>query len=175
VKSEKASSIPSPYRRAGDQRVRLKKGVEMKYLKVAAIVGIVSLCVFFWARSDYRWADLAIRQETPNGWNLIHREDNLADLFLPWTWIKAPVTGLWFIADAQTQRLNQQIYTAHILRVSYDYSKTDREELMQLVNVQTKESAFLKTKQELLASDINAIKWHKHEPGTPGDAIIKGG
>ncbi len=145
----------------------------MKYLKVIAIIGAISLWVFFSARSDYKWADLIVEQETPKGWAIVYKQDNFADLTLPWTWIKTPVTGLWFIIDAHTKKQNQDIYLIHTLRVSYNYSKTDREEYLELVNIKTSESAFLDPKQDLSALNASNLKWHKYEPGTPGDQIIQ--
>nr|VFJ78877.1 MAG: hypothetical protein BECKFW1821C_GA0114237_12084 [Candidatus Kentron sp. FW] len=145
----------------------------MKYLKVIGIIGAISLWVFFSARSDYKWADLIVEQETSKGWAIAYRQDNFADLTLPWTWIKTPVTGLWFINDTHTQKINSEIYLIHTLRVSYDYSKTDKEESLELVNVKTRESVFLDTEQDLSALSANKLKWHKYDPGTPGDQIIQ--
>lgn len=145
----------------------------MKYLKVIAIIGAISLWVFFSARSDYKWADLILEQETPKGWAIVYKQDNFADLTLPWTWIKTPVTGLWFINDAHTKKQNQDIYLIHTLRVSYNYSKTDREEYFELVNIKTSESVFLDPEQGLLALNASNLKWDKYEPGTPGDKIIQ--
>ena len=145
----------------------------MKYLKVIVIVCIISLWIFFSARSDYQWADLIIEKEIPNGWSLIYKQDNLSDLTLPWTWIKAPVTGIWFINDSHTKKLNQKMYIIHTFRVSYDYSKTDKKDSWELVNVKTKESAILDTNQNLSAIDSSKLKWYKYEVGTPGYQIIQ--
>lgn len=145
----------------------------VKYLKVIAIIGAISLWVFFSARSDYTWADLIVEQESPKGWAIIYKQDNFADLTLPWTWIKTPVTGLWFINDAHTKKISPEIYLIHTLRVSYDYSKTDKEESLELVNVKTSKSTFLDPKQDLSSFNVNNLKWHKYDPGTPGDQIIQ--
>ncbi len=145
----------------------------VKYLKVIAIIGVISLWVFFSARPDYKWADLIVEQEIPKGWTILYEQNNFADLTLPWTWIKTPVTGLWFINNAYTKKINQKIYLIHTLRVSYDYSKTDREESLELVNVKMNESAFLDPEQELSTLDASKLKWHRYEPGTPGDQIIQ--
>ena len=145
----------------------------MKYLKVIAIFVAISLWVFFSARSDYKWADLIVKQETPKGWAIVYKQDNFVDLTLPWTWIKTPVTGLWFINDAHTKKINQEIYLIHMLRVSYNYSKTDKEESLELVNVKTHESAFLEQEQDLSTLNVSKLKWHKYEPNTPGEQIIQ--
>ncbi len=144
----------------------------MKYLKVIVIISAIFLWVFFSARSDYRCADLIVEQETPEGWTIIYKQDYFSDLTLPWTWIKTPVTGMWFINNAHTKKINQEIYLIHTLRVSYDYSQTDKEESFELVNTKTRESAFLDPEQDLSALNISKLKWYKYEPGTPGYQII---
>lgn len=145
----------------------------MKYLKVIAIVGAISLWVFFSAKSDYEWADLIIKEETPKGYTIVYKQDNFGDIVIPWTWIKTPVTGLWFINDSHSKKLNQDIYLIHTLHVSYDYSRTDKKQCWELVNTKTGESAILDPKQDL--SDINTskLKWHKYAVGTPGYQIIQ--
>lgn len=145
----------------------------MKYFKIIAIIGAIFLWVFFSARSDYRWADIIVEQETSKGWNLVYKQDNFADLTLPWTWIKTPVTGLWFINDAQTKKLTPDIYLIHTLRVSYDYSKTDRQESWNLINIMTRESAFIDPQQDLSTLNMSKLKWLKYEPATPGNKIIQ--
>ena len=145
----------------------------MKYLKVIAVIAAISLWIIYSARSDYKWADLIVEQETTKGWTIVYKQDNFADLTLPWTWIKAPVTGLWFINDVHTKKLNRDIYIIHTLRVSYDYSKTDKEESLELVNVKTRESAFLNTEQDLSTLNVSKLKWHRYELGTPGCRIIQ--
>lgn len=149
----------------------------MKHLKligkIIVIVGAVSLWVFFSARSDYKWADLIIEQETPKGWTVIAKQDNFADITVPWTLIKTPVTGLWFINNNNTKKLNQEIYLIHTLRVSYDYSRTDKEESLELVNIRARESAFFDPEQDLSNLNINKLKWYKYDIGTPGHQIIE--
>ena len=83
------------------------------------------------------------------------------------------MTGLWFIDDTHTRKISQEIYLIHTLRVSYDYSKTDRQESLSLVNVKRKESAYLDPEQELSTLDVNELKWHQYEAGTPGHQIIQ--
>ena len=145
----------------------------MKYLNVIAIIGAISLWVFFSARSDYMWADLIVEKETPKGWAIVYKSDNFSDLTQPWTWIKTPVTGLWFINDSHTKKISQEIYLIHTLRVSWDYTKTDKEESLELVNVKTSELALLDPEQDLSTLNANKLKWHKYKPGTPGDQIIQ--
>ncbi len=149
----------------------------MKHLKligkIIVIVGAVSVWVFFSARSDYKWADLIIEQETPKGWTVIAKQDNFADITAPWTLIKTPVTGLWFINNNNTQKLNQEIYLIHTLRVSYDYSGADKEESLELVNIRTRKSAFLDPEQDPSNLNINKLKWYKYETGMPGHQIIE--
>lgn len=149
----------------------------MKYLKligkIIVIVSAVSLWVFFSARSDYQWADLIIEQETLKGWTVIAKQDNFADITVPWTLIKTPVTGLWFIKNNHKQKLNKEIYLIHTLYVSYDYSRTDKEESLWLVNIKTRESAFLDPTQDPSTLNINKLKWYKFEAGAPGFQIIQ--
>jgi hypothetical protein len=141
--------------------------------KIIVIVGAVSLWVFFSARSDYKWADLIIEQETQKGWTVIAKQDNFADITSPWTLIKTPVTGLWFINNSNTKKLNQEIYLINTQRVSYDYSRTDKDESWELVNIRTKESAVLEAEQDVSDLNINKIKWYKYETGMPGHQIIE--
>lgn len=145
----------------------------IKHVKVVAVLGAISLWVFLSAWSDYKWADLIVEKETPKGWTIVHKQDNLVNPTSPWTWIKSPVTGLWFINDARTKQLDQGIYLIHTLRVSYDYIKTDKEEYLELVNVNTRELAFLAPEQDLSTLNASTLKWHKYENGTPGDETIQ--
>lgn len=145
----------------------------MKYIKVIVSIGIISLLLFFSAMSDYKWADLIVKQETPKGWVIVYKQNNFMDLTLPWTWIKTPVTGLWFIKDTHTQKLNQDIYLIHTLRVSYDYSRTERDESFEIVNIKTSESAFIDTDQDLSTLNVNNLKWYKFDSDTPGNQIIQ--
>jgi len=145
----------------------------VKYIKVIVSIGIISLLLFFSAMSDYKWADLIVKQETPKGWVIVYKQNNFMDLTLPWTWIKTPVTGLWFIKDTHTQKLNQDIYLIHTLRVSYDYSRTERDESFEIVNIKTSESAFIDTDQDLSTLNVNNLKWYKFDSDTPGNQIIQ--
>jgi hypothetical protein len=141
--------------------------------KIILIIGALSLWVFFSARSDYKWADLIIKEETPKGWSLIAKQDNFVEITAPWTLIKTPVTDLWFIDNANTKKLNQEIYLIHTLGVSYDYSRTDKYETWELVNIKTKESTFLDQEQDLSNLNINKLKWYEFKTGTPGYQIIE--
>ena len=141
--------------------------------KIVIIIGVVFGGVFFSVKSDYEWADLIIEQETQKGWTVIAKQDNFVDITVPWTIIKTPVTGLWFINNNNTKKLNQEIYLTYILHVSYDYSRTDREEYLELVNIRTRESSFLDPKEALSNLNINKLKWYKFETGMPGHQIIE--
>ena len=98
---------------------------------------------------------------------------NFVDITVPWTLIKTPVTGLWFVNDKNTRKVNQEIYLIHTQRVSYNYSRTDRDEYWELVNIRTKESAFLDPEQDISNLNINKLKWNKYETGMPGHQIIE--
>ena len=145
----------------------------MKNLKVIIIAGAIFIWLFFAARSDYEWADAIIEQETDKGWTIVVQQDNFIDIMLPWTWVKTPVTGLWFIESSHTRKLNRGVYLIHILRVSYDYSQTDREESWELINIRTEGSKFIDSPQHLSTIDIGKLQWHKYEVGTPGYQIIQ--
>lgn len=140
----------------------------LKYLKVIAILGAISLWLLFSVKPDYEWANLTINEETPKGYTIIYKQHS-GSIVEPWTWIKSPVTALWFINDSHSKKLNQHIYLIHSLRVS----RTEKVQNWELVNIKTGESAFINPEQDL--SDLNAskLKWHKYAVGTPGNQIIQ--
>ncbi|MBD3343042.1 MAG: hypothetical protein GF353_28350 [Candidatus Lokiarchaeota archaeon] len=138
-------------------------------LLTLAIICIISLWIYLSAVADYRWAESVIAEEIQNGWTLIIKQDNLVNITAPWSLIKTPVTGLWFIDNEDINKLSQDIYQIHTLRVSYDYSQTDRGESSSLINVRKRESAFINPDSSL---NIETLIWENYEIGTPGCQII---
>jgi hypothetical protein len=141
-------------------------------LKVLAGIVIVAAWFFFDARSDYMWSDIMTKKKTTEGWTLAATQDNFADLLRPWTWFKSPVTGLWF-TKPQDMRQNGSIVVAPVLRVSYDYSKTEQEEYVEFFNLATGKSAFLPDKTPLEMVNMATLEWHEYPVGTPGDLLIQ--
>lgn len=132
---------------------------------IAIVAGILGW-IYISARADYLWADKIIDHATSEGWELIVKQDNFGSLILPWTWIKNPVTGLWFIDKAVTQEIQPGIYQIRILRASYDYSKTETETYIEFVNIEKRETAF-----NAPGKKLSELRWFKFEPGTPIDQI----
>lgn len=143
----------------------------MRYIKPVLIICVLFLWVFLSASADYQWASKIIRNEVQEGWVVVHKQDNLSDLFSPWSLFKTPVTGIWFVNDTDIKNINSNIILVHVLRVSYNYSRTDREEYFNLVNAKTEESAFVGSGEDL--KSLVEIKWDKPASGTPGAHIIQ--
>jgi hypothetical protein len=154
--------------------------------------------MFLDARADYTWAESVIRKKVSEGWTLA-ATDNHGDLVRAWTWIKPPVTGLWFtrpddvweILD-DTEPPRGPIVYAPVLRVSYDYSKTELDECIEFFDLGAGRSAFLpvgrstadfvcppndafceKTRINQDADPWSELRWREYDPGTPGDKLIK--
>ena len=140
-------------------------------LKVPVGVLIVGAWFFWDARSDYTWSDILTQKKTAEGWTLAATQET-SDLILPWTWIKSPVTGLWFTKPSESRRIGS-VVIAPILRVSYDYSKTEQKEYVEFFNIATGKSAF--PPQDATPENTNyaSLKWHDYPAGTPGDNLIK--
>lgn len=141
-------------------------------LKVLAGVLLVAVWFFYDARSDYTWSDIMTKKKTAEGWTLAATQDNFADLIRPWTWFKSPVTGLWF-TKPQDFRQNGDILIAPILRVSYDYWKTEQEEYVQFFDISNRKSAFPPEKTPFEMVNVTELKWREYPAGTPGDLLIK--
>ena len=140
-------------------------------LQILAAVLIIGAWFMIDARSDYTWSDIVIQQKTAEGWTLIIKDDSFADAIRPWTWLNTPVTRLWFTKPSQSRHFGP-IVVAPVLSVSYDYSRTEQAEHVELFNVTTGKSAFLP--QNITPDKINyeGLEWRDYPTGTPGDKII---
>ena len=142
-----------------------------------AIFGILFLSliialVFSSARVDYSWSELMIRKKTAEGWTLAATSDNYVDILSPWTLFKTPVTGLWFIKlNDLTQ--NGPFIAGSVLHISYDYSKTEQEEYIELFDIEKGKSAFLLKDTNIELYDPSSLEWNDYPPGSPGDKLIK--
>lgn len=141
-------------------------------LKVLAGVLIVGAWFLWDARSDYTWSDIMTQKKTAEGWSLVATQDNFADLIRPWTWIKSPVTGLWFTKPSESRRIGP-VVIAPVLRVSYDYSITEQEEYVEFFNIDTGKSAFPPENTTPESINYASLEWHDYPAGTPGDKLIK--
>lgn len=141
-------------------------------LKVLAGILIVGAWFYFDARSDYSWSDIMIKQKTADGWTLAATQDNFADMIRPWTWFKTPITGLWFTKPNESHQLGS-IVVAPVLRVSYDYSKTEQQEYVEFFNITTGKSAFPPVNTPVEVVNSSTLEWHDYPAGTPGDTPIK--
>ena len=141
-------------------------------LKVLAGVLIVGAWFFFDARSDYTWSEVMTQKKTVEGWTLAATQNNFADMIRPWTWFSTPVTGLWFTKPSESHQFGS-IVIAPVLRVSYDYSKTEQEEYVEFFNIATGKSAF--PPENTTPEKVNhaSLEWHDYPAGTPGDKLIR--
>lgn len=143
-----------------------------KYLTIIVGVLVVGAWIFFYDQSDYSWAELMTQKKTAEGWTLVATQDNFGDLARPWTWLKTPVTGLWFIKMIESRQLGS-IVLVPILRVSYDYSKTEQNEYFELFDVSKGNSAILEANVPIEKINFSTIEWNNYKDGTPGDKLIK--
>ena len=109
---------------------------------------------------DGGWMDLAATQE------------NFADLIRPWTLFKTPITGLWFTKPNESRQLGS-IVVAPVLRVSYDYSKTEQKEYVEFFNITTGKSALPPENTALEMVNSSTLEWHDYPAETPGDKLMK--
>ncbi|RJP74028.1 MAG: hypothetical protein C4532_03275 [Candidatus Abyssobacteria bacterium SURF_17] len=140
--------------------------------KVCAGLLVVAVWVFFHARADYSWSEKIIEKKTAEGWTLAATQDNFGDLVRPWTWFKTPVTGLWFIRQQESRRF-RSVIAVPVLRVSYDYSKTEQEEHVEFFDIAEGRSAILVEDMPIEKVVLSQLEWVAYPPGTPGDKLIK--
>lgn len=133
---------------------------------------VVAVWVFFHARADYSWSEKMIEKKTAEGWTLAATQDNFGDLVRPWTWFKTPVTGLWFIRPQESRRFGSVI-AVPVLRVSYDYSKTEQGKHVEFFDIAKGRSAILAEDIPIEKVVLSQLQWVAYPPGTPGDKLIK--
>jgi len=152
----------------------------MKILKISSIVLLIVALLFFYARSDYTWADRVKEEKLKEGWTLVFEQDNFASLSKPWTLFKTPVTGLWFVMDAETMPLlsNLNIYLSSVLYVRYDYSQTEESHYYELFDIERMKSAMLPAENLEMALTavakipLDEFEWQNYEHGSPGSKLI---
>src|SRR5438552_205498 len=88
-----------------------------RWLKTLGILALIFGALFFYARSDYTWTSSIIAKTEKNGWHLVSRQTNIVFIERPWTMIKTPVMGLWFINPNRMFRVDEDIAVAEILRI----------------------------------------------------------
>ena len=154
-------------------RTKYTLGESMK-TKLKGLAGVLIVGAwFFWdARSDYTWSDIMTQKMTAKGWTLAATQDNFTDLIRPWTWIKSPVTGLWFTKPSESRRIGP-VVIAPVLRVSYDYSRTEQGEYVELFNIATGKSAFPPHNTNPENINYASLEWRDYPAGTPGDKLNK--
>jgi hypothetical protein len=142
--------------------------------KLAAVLGIVALSAWFvlGVRSDYSWADSITKRKTADGWTIAATQNNFADLVRPWTWFKTPVTGLWF-TKPQEWRKQGSIVVAPVLRISYDYSKTEQDEYLEIIDISTGKAAIPTNNKTFDITDPGPLDWHDYPAGSPGSKLVK--
>jgi hypothetical protein len=120
-----------------------------KALPILTGVLLVAIWIFFDASADYTWSEAVIRKKSSEGWTVAVAQDNFVDLARPWTWVKTPVTGLWFTRPAEMREILDDaepprgpIIFAPVLRASYDYSKTEQDEDLEFFDLGAGRSAF---------------------------------
>ena len=134
-------------------------------------VGLLVVCWFcYQAYSDYSWSENVIRNKTAEGWTLAVSQDNYGSLLHPWTWLKTPVTGLWFIKPAMLRKFKSTIVTP-VLNVQYDYEETNAEVNIQFFDLMGK-SAFITENVSLENVNFDELKWHTFPPESPGQLLI---
>ena len=143
-----------------------------KALKTTTVSLVVVALMFFYARSDYIWAD-RIKNAAPSDWSLVVQQDNFSALSKPWTLFKTPVTGLWFVKSGEIRQVAPHILLAPVLRFHYDYSQTEQYESYQLFDLQERKTAYLNDETEIDNLDIKKLEWHSYEVGTPGALLIQ--
>lgn len=82
------------------------------------------------------------------------------------------MTGLWFTKPNESRQFGP-VVIAPVLRVSYDYSKTEQEEYVEIFHTTTGKSAFPPENTPLEMLNLSTLKWHDYPPGTPGDKLVK--
>jgi hypothetical protein len=138
------------------------------------VILIIGLWVYLDSRSDYTWAQRIIDKEYSDGWALAARNNNFVDPFHPWTLFNAPVTGLWFVRPNEIQSTGtSDVVVLDVLRVSYDYSRTERESYVEYINIKNGTSAYLSSKPNAKAVVQLDLTWTRFPVGTPGDDLIK--
>jgi len=140
----------------------------MRTLKGLGIAVTAALILFVWARADYKWAPKTITVKIAQSWVLAATVDNFVSPIRPWTFFKAPITGLWFVQPKRCVRLARDVYVIPHLRVRYDYNEVEEETSLEAYDTHSHRSAYVPEDRPLSSVMPSTLDWHTYEPRTPG-------
>ena len=145
----------------------------MKYkIGIVAVVAAIIIWTILVIRSDYSWSERIMDDKIKQGWTVVTTLDNFGDLIRPWTWVKTPITSIWFMRDDRITYVTQDIMAAQVLRVSYNYDKTEQDAYIELFDVKQNKSAILKRGVAIENVDIKGLEWIIFQKGTPGEKLL---
>jgi hypothetical protein len=144
-----------------------------KKLTILGILLLVSGGISLYARADYTWASSVIKKTESKGWHLVSKQDNISFLSRPWTIIKPPVLGVWFINPKRIMRVDEDIVVAEVLRTQRQADgSTESEAYVNIFDCQNYQAFSPDDITKVRQADLKSLDWFQHEHGTPGGDLL---
>lgn len=135
----------------------------------------VLLLLLWWTwgiRSEYKWADLVIQQKSRDGWVVASKTDNFISLTKPWTWFKAPVSGVVFVNPKKLVVDVSGIVGADVMWTNYEDGKTKERTSESAFDCSKKQMAFLPENFKS-GDDLTKLEWKSYEADQPGGKVTE--
>lgn len=131
--------------------------------KKIIIFFFVILGIFFWARSNYMWSKLVIKEESKTGWVVVETQADYINITLPWTIFKQPVTRIAFVKPNEFVKMNNGLVLVKTLWVDYSDMSTTKEEIFQSVyDCQNNRTAFVEDNLTANQVSISQLEWRNN-------------
>jgi len=147
-----------------------------KFGSTILVITFIASFLLYFAWRDYSWADRVKSEVSGSGLKLVYEQDNHGSLERPWTWIKTPVTSLWYVDLEGMGQISDEIAVVRTVRISYNFGKPETTTSYELVDRSTGRSHILRstplTVDDLPKERFEDLKWHKYADDTPGIAIV---
>ena len=142
----------------------------MKRITKRIVIGLAVLAaIAFFVWRDYAWADSVISKYQPKGWAPAARQENVIYLHKPWTIIKPPAIGVWFVRFESMMRLTDDIAVAEVMNV-------DREEgvsvYFELFDCRKMRTVIFTDYEKIRGRPLESLDWFQQKRDTPAGLTI---
>lgn len=140
-------------------------------IQVSAVLLVISGFVALDAWKDYRWAEANVRAYSNEGWVLATSSKNFAAITSPWTLVRPPVSGLWFVKPSDALRITPTIVAVPQMSLHYDFDGAEQFESVHLFDVAKHTSVALEDGSEIGKIGLANLEWKAPAPGTPAAEV----
>ena len=141
-------------------------------IQISAVVLVIIGLVVLDAWKDYRWAGANVTAYSSEGWVVAASSKNFAAITSPWTLVRTPVSGLWFVKPADALRVTPTIVAIPQMSLHYNFDAAEQFESVRLFDVAKHTSVALEDGSEIAKIGLTNLEWRAPKPGTP-DAEVQ--